>query len=70
MKVTHKPVPVDWIIAFEAGELDEEHTLELFSLLVANGQAWTLQGFYGRTAASLIEAGYIDRHGNRLDRED
>lgn len=50
---------IDKIIAYESGELDEEGTLELFQHLVDTGQAWTLQGHYGRTAAALIEAGQI-----------
>jgi len=47
------------IIAYESGALDEEGTLELFQHLVNTGLAWKLQGHYGRTAASLIEAGLI-----------
>lgn len=54
------------IIEYESGELSSEDTLKLFSKLVKNGMAWTLQGSYGRAAASLIEAGYLDRHGNVL----
>jgi len=55
---------VDLIIAYESGELDGQKTLELFSLLVKNGHAWTLQGSYGRMAHQLIEAGYLDAKGN------
>lgn len=47
------------LIAFEEGELDEEGVIELFQELVDNGMAWTLQGFYGRTAMALAEEGYI-----------
>lgn len=50
---------LDMMIAFEQGELDEESTVELFQSLVDTGLAWQLQGFYGRTAASLIEAGLV-----------
>jgi len=57
---------VDLIIEYESGEQTTEQTLELFSMLVKNGHAWTLQGHYGRTASALIEAGYIDKKGNIL----
>ena len=50
---------IDKIIAYEQGELDDAETLELFQALVNNGMAWTLQGSYGRTAMSLLEAGLI-----------
>ena len=50
---------IDKIIAYEQGELDEEGTLELFQALVDSGMAWKLQGHYGRTAMSLLEAGLI-----------
>ena len=52
---------IDKIIAYEQGELDEAGTLELFQALVDNGMAWTLQGSYGRTAMSLLEAGLIEK---------
>lgn len=57
---------VNKIIAFESGELDAEETLELFSELVKSGQAWTLQGHYGRTAQDFIDNGFLDRNGNIL----
>lgn len=47
------------IIEYETGEATEEEFLSLFQYLVDTGQAWTLQGHYGRTAAALIDAGYI-----------
>jgi hypothetical protein len=49
---------IDKIIAFENGELDSEQTIQLFQELIDNGMAWTLQGFYGRTAKYLIDTGY------------
>lgn len=58
---------IDKIIAFESGELDEAGILDLFSELVGNGMAWSLQGSYGRFAASLIEQGLISPDGTVTD---
>ena len=55
---------VDSIIAFEMGELGVNETLDLFSELIRTGQAWQLQGSYGRMAQTLIDNGMIDREGN------
>lgn len=49
---------VGQIMAFEAGELEDEEVIELFQGLINSGMAWRLQGSYGRTAMVLIEAGY------------
>ena len=57
---------IDQIILFEQGELDDNQTLELFAQLVKTGNAWTLQGSYGRIAMGLINAGYLDKEGNVL----
>jgi hypothetical protein len=55
---------IDKIIAYESGELTDQQLVYFFAELVKSGDAWTLQGHYGRTAAALIDAGYIDREGN------
>ena len=54
---------VDKIISFESGGLNNKDTLELFSELIKTGQAWQLQGCYGRTAQALIDKGLIDTQG-------
>ena len=51
------PFPIKNIMAFESGELDEQQTIEFFQDLIDSGLVWQLQGSYGRTARSLIEAG-------------
>ena len=38
----------------------EEEQIEAWQYLVDTGLAWTLQGWYGRTAAGLIEQGIIN----------
>lgn len=49
------------IMAFEEGNLSEEDVIELFQYLVDTGMAWSLQGFYGRAAMNLIEAGLVTK---------
>lgn len=41
---------VTQLFAYEAEELDENSTQELFKHLVASGMIWHLQGSYGREA--------------------
>lgn len=55
---------IDLIIQYENGELDDQQVVFLFADLIRTGQAWILQGHYGRTAQRLIEAGWIDKKGN------
>ena len=55
---------VSSIMEYETGTLDDKGIIDLFAELVKTGQAWTLQGAYGRMAANLINAGYIDKKGN------
>jgi hypothetical protein len=53
----------DLMMAWEGGKMTAEEYLHLFSALIENGQAWTLQGMYGREATSLIDAGLITKTG-------
>lgn len=57
------------IIAWEAGEMNEEETIEFFQGMIDSGLVWSLQGHYGRTAVQLIEAGHCHRreveHGQK-----
>jgi hypothetical protein len=53
---------VDAIIKYENGELFQDEIVELFQELVDTGDAWRLQGSYGRMAAALIDAGLVSLH--------
>lgn len=48
---------VDKIMRYEGGEMDQDEMVEFFQELIDSGLCWQLQGHYGRTAASLIDAG-------------
>jgi len=43
---------------FEDAESEEQY-FEAWQHLVNTGLVWTLQGFFGRTATAMIEAGQI-----------
>jgi hypothetical protein len=45
------------MIDFENGEMDPEDVAEFFQGMINSGVVWQLQGFKGRTAVALIEAG-------------
>ena len=54
---------VDFIMAYEDGELEEEQIIEGFQYLIDSGLAWKLQGSYGRMAIRFIDAGYCHEAG-------
>jgi hypothetical protein len=53
------PQMVEYLIAYEEGKLDNETTIKFFQMLVNTGDAWKLQGHYGRTAEQLIRGGVV-----------
>lgn len=56
------------ILLYEQGELGTWEVIELFGELIRTGQAWMLQGHYGRSATSLIEGGYLTADGDITDK--
>lgn len=56
---------VDFVMAFEAGELDKEAIIAGFQKGIDSGLVWQLQGCYGRMAARLIEEGLCTTNKGR-----
>jgi len=44
---------LDKMIAYEAGELHFDETIEFFQELIDSGLVWHLQGSYGRAARAV-----------------
>lgn len=40
---------------------EQQMVIDAYQLLIDTGTAWSLQGFFGRNAAALIEQGYCTR---------
>jgi hypothetical protein len=45
------------IIDYENGEMDWDRMVDMFQKLINSGEAWTLQGSYGRMAMRLVDDG-------------
>ena len=45
------------IIDYENGDMDWDRIVDMFQKLIDSGEAWTLQGSYGRMAKRLIDDG-------------
>ena len=45
---------------FDGRDHTEEELVEAWQYLVDTGLAWSLQGWYGRTAKNLIDSGIIN----------
>ena len=56
---------LDFVMRLEQdpGGMSLREHVEGFGRLVRTGDAWTLQGSYGRQAKHLIELGYLDPDG-------
>ena len=52
---------LDYMMQFEDGTIASPDGVKLFQYLIDTGQAWTLQGMYGRTAMTLINNGLCHR---------
>lgn len=48
---------LDFIMAYEGGDLGQDETVAGFQKMIDDGTVWQLQGCYGRMAASLINNG-------------
>lgn len=49
---------LDKLMAYEDEQMSRDETIKFFQELIDSGDAWTLQGKYGRMASYLIDAGH------------
>lgn len=56
-------VGAEELMEFENGEMDQDEAVNMFQRLINSGLAWQLQGYYGRTAQALIDAGLCEPAG-------
>lgn len=57
-------VSIQEMMDFEDGNLTGDALVAMFQKLINTGLAWRLQGFYGRTAKSLIGQGLCHEANN------
>ena len=48
------------LAGYDEDDVTEELQIEAWQLLIDTGLCWQLQGFFGRQAAALIEAGICE----------
>jgi len=48
---------INQLMSYESGEMSDEEEIKFFQELIDTRLVWSLQGHYGRVAATLIEAG-------------
>lgn len=60
----------DAIMTIEGGDASEEEVIAAFQTLIDSGLVWNLQGWYGRTAAQLIEDGRCTPPGGSVENLD
>ena len=48
---------IEDIINYEQGGMSDEEVITFFQELINTGEAWSLQGHYGRMAMTLINEG-------------
>lgn len=63
-----KETLTDAIMGYEETHLDVPELFALFSYLIASGAWASLQGRYGRTAQSLINAGWFQASGDYTEK--
>lgn len=58
MEPNPKPNPtVGDFMRYESDEMTPDEEVAFIQKLINNGQAWTLQGHYGRVAKALLDSG-------------
>jgi len=68
-KYVDKKIMTDFnatMIAEGVDEADEQTQLMAWAHLIKTGLCWRLQGWFGRTAANIIDRGIISKDGEIL----